>query len=83
MLAVKSKPDKRGYKKVFKIAAACASVIGITVVLSVFNSVFAETTGRLADDYDKNGFTYIFCSTFFDRGVDMPDSCLLYTSRCV
>ena len=74
VLAVKSKPDKRGYKKVFKIAAACASVIGITVVLSVFNSVFAETTGRLADDYDKNGFTYSFCSTFFDRGVDMPDS---------
>ena len=24
VLAVKSKPDKRGYKKVFKIAAACA-----------------------------------------------------------
>ena len=83
VLAVKSKPDKRGYKKVFKIAAACASVIGITVVLSVFNSVFAETTGRLADDYDKNGFTYSFCSTFFDRGVDMPDSYSPSRMKCV
>ncbi len=74
VLAVKSRPDKRGYKKVLKIAAACTAAAGITIALSAVNSVFAETTGRLADDYDKNGFTYSFCSTFFDRGVDMPDS---------
>lgn len=74
VLAVKSKPDKRGYKKVLKIAAECAAAVGMTVALSAVNSVFAETTGRLADDYYNNGFTYSFCSTFFDRGVDMPDS---------
>ncbi len=74
VLAVKSKPDKRGYKKVLKIAVECAAAVGMTVALSAVNSVFAETTGRLADDYYNNGFTYSFCSTFFDRGVDMPDS---------
>lgn len=69
---IKSDPVKRGARKVIKAVTAFVVAAGITVGFAAVNSVFAESTGFLPDDYRTNGFTYSFCATFFDRGVDMP-----------
>lgn len=69
---IKSVPEKRGARRTAKVIAAFAVAAGITAGLAAVNSVFAESTGFLPDDYRTHGFAYSFCATFFDRGVDMP-----------
>lgn len=69
---IKSAPVKHGARKAAKAAAVFVAAAGITAGFSAINSVYAESTGFLPDDYRTNGFAYSFCATFFDRGVEMP-----------